>query len=202
MLKVGLTGGIACGKSVVRARLAERGLATLDADAVVHELLGPGTETTRKIGERFGPGVLSPDGSVDRKALGAIVFRDEASRRALNAIVHPRVWEAIDDFFREAERRGERLAIVDAALMVETGSYRHYDRVVVVHCRAEQQIERLMKRDALSREEAEGRLRAQMPIDEKKTFGDFLVDTSGSIGETLSRTDEVAGELERIAASP
>jgi dephospho-CoA kinase len=138
---------------------------------------------------------------VDRKALGAIVFGDEARRRELDAIVHPRVWDEIDRFFRDAERRGEPVAIVDAALMVETGSYRSYDRLIVVHCRAEQQLERLMRRDGFSKEEAERRLKAQMPIEDKRAFGDFLVDTNGTIEQTLARTDEIAGELERIAAS-
>jgi dephospho-CoA kinase len=198
VLKVGLTGGIACGKSLVRRRLGERGIPTLDADAVVHRLLGPGSEVSREIGECFGEGVVAEDGSIDRKALGAIVFADPEKREKLNAIVHPRVWSEIRRFFQEAERGGAKLAVVDAALMVETGSYKTYDRIIVVHCRPEQQVERLMARDRLSRAEAEKRIAAQMPIGEKRRYGDFLVDTSGSLTETEARVDELVEELRKI----
>ncbi|MGH9323057.1 MAG: dephospho-CoA kinase [Vicinamibacteria bacterium] len=199
MLKVGLTGGIACGKTVVRNGLEERGIPTLDADAVVHRLLGAGTDVGREIGETFGGRVIAPDKSVDREALGALVFADEEARRKLNRIVHPRVWREIERFFAERANAKDRVAVVDAALMIETGSFRRYDRVVVVHCRPEQQLERLMSRDGLSREDAERRIRAQMPIEEKRGFADFLVDTSGTIEETLARTDDLARELSRAA---
>jgi dephospho-CoA kinase len=195
VLKVGLTGGIACGKTVVRRRLEERGIPTLDADAVVHRLLQSGTDVTRRIAERFGKGVLASDGSVDRKALGAIVFGDEEARRKLNAIVHPGVWREIERFFEEREKASEPVAVVDAALMIETGSYRRYDRVVVVHCRPELQLERLMARDGLPREDALRRMSAQMPTEEKLPFADFLVDTSGSIEETLKQADDLVANL-------
>jgi dephospho-CoA kinase len=198
VLKIGLTGGIACGKSLVRMRLEERGFPTLDADEVVHRLLGPGSEATREIRARFGETVIGPDGAVDRKALGAIVFSDSRERDKLNEIVHPRVWAEIARFFGEAATAGARLAVVDAALMVETGSYETYDRLIVVHCRPEQQVERLMKRDGLSREQAEKRIAAQMPIEEKRGYGDFLVDTSGSLSETEERIEGLVEELERL----
>lgn len=197
MLKVGLTGGIACGKTVVRRRLEERGIPTLDADAVVHRLLGSGTEVTRQIAERFGESVIAPDGSVDRKALGAIVFADEEARKKLNAIVHPGVFREIERFFDERERASDPVAVVDAALMIETGSYRRYDRLVVVHCRPELQLERLMAREGLSREDAERRIRSQMPMEQKLAFADFLVDTSGSTEKTLEQTDDLASRLQR-----
>jgi dephospho-CoA kinase len=196
MLKVGLTGGIACGKTLVRRRLEERGIPTLDADAVVHRLLQAGTDVTRQIAESFGAEVIASDGSVDRKALGAIVFRDEEARKRLNAIVHPAVWREIERFFEEKEKATDSVAVVDAALMIETGSYQRYDRLVVVHCTPELQLERLMARDGLSREDAERRIRSQMPIDRKLPFADFLVDTSGSFEETLKQTDEVATRLQ------
>ncbi len=195
MLKVGLTGGIACGKTVVRRRLEERGVPTLDADAVVHRLLQSGTDVTRRIAQGFGSAVLASDGSVDRKALGAIVFSDEDARKKLNAIVHPGVWREIERFFEEREKASDPVAVVDAALMIETGSYRRYDRVVVVHCRPELQLDRLMARDGLSREDALRRMSAQMPIEEKRPFADFLVDTSGSIEETLKQADELVSKL-------
>jgi len=197
MLKVGLTGGIACGKTVVRRRLEERGIPTLDADAVVHRLLQSGTDVTRQIAESFGAAVIASDGSVDRKALGAIVFTDEEARKRLNAIVHPGVWREIERFFEEREKVSDPVAVVDAALMIETGSYRRYDRVVVVHCLPELQLERLMARDGLSREDAERRIRSQMPIEKKQLFADFLVDTSGSIEETMNHIDEIASQLRR-----
>jgi dephospho-CoA kinase len=186
VLKVGLTGGIACGKTVVRRRLEERGVPTLDADAVVHRLLQSGTEVSRQIAETFGDAVIA---RTDRwiESLGAIVFTDEEARRKLNAVVHPGVWREIERFFEEREKASDPVAVVDAALMIETGSYRRYDRVVVVHCLPELQLERLMARDALSREDAERRIRSQMPIEEKRPFADFLVDTSGSIEETLKQ---------------
>jgi len=196
VLKVGLTGGIACGKTVVRRRLEERGIPTLDADAVVHRLLQSGTDVTRRIAERFGDAVIAPDGSVDRRALGAIVFSDEEERKKLNAIVHPGVWREIERFFEEREKAFDPVAVVDAALMIETGSFRRYDRVVVVHCLPELQLERLMARDGLSREDALRRVSAQMPIEEKLPFADFLVDTSGSIEETLKKADDLVTQLQ------
>jgi dephospho-CoA kinase len=198
MLKVGLTGGIACGKTVVRRRLEERGIPTLDADAVVHRLLQSGTDVTREIAEIFGDAVIAPDGSVDRKALAAIVFNDEETLRKLNAVVHPAVWREIERFFEEREKASDPVAVVDAALMIETGSFRRYDRVVVVHCLPELQLERLMARDGLSREDALRRIRSQMPIEEKRPFADFLVDTSGSIEETLKQADDLASHLQRL----
>jgi dephospho-CoA kinase len=195
VLKVGLTGGIACGKSVVRRRLEERGIPTLDADAVVHRLLQAGTEVTRQVADAFGERVKAPDGSVDRKALGALVFQDDEQRQKLNAIVHPAVWLEIERFFEARERARDEVAVVDAALMIETGSYRRYESIVVVHCRPELQLERLMARDDISREDALRRIRAQMPLEEKMPFADFLVDTSGTLEETLEQADQLASKL-------
>ena len=194
-MKVGLTGGIACGKTVVRLRLEELGIPTLDADGVVHRLLQAGTEVARQVAEAFGEKVIESGGAVDRKALGALVFADEPSRRKLNAIVHPAVWREIEKFFEARERASDAVAVVDAALMIETGSYRRYDFLVVVHCRPELQLERLMARDDISREDALRRIRAQMPLEEKMRFADFLVDTSGNLEETLKQADELASKL-------
>jgi dephospho-CoA kinase len=194
-LRVGLTGGIACGKSVVRARFASRGVATLDADAVVHDLFAPGTDVTRSVARAFSAAVLAPDGSIDRRRLGDVVFADPDKRKSLEAIVHPAVYRAIDGFFAERARQGHRLAVVDAALMIETGSYKTYDRVVVVYCPPNTQRERLMARESLSHEEAERRIEAQMEAEKKKEFADYVIDTSGTMEETLERADEV---LERL----
>jgi dephospho-CoA kinase len=195
MLRVGLTGGIACGKTVVRKLLAERGAFTLDADTLVHELLGPGTPLSRRVGEEFGEGHLLPDGSVDRKKLGALVFADSEARQRLNALVHPEVVARIGQLLDGAERRGERLAIVDAALMIETGSYRGYDRIIVVHCPRSLQIRRLVERDGLTREEAERRVAAQMPVEDKKRFAHYLIDTAGTLEQTKKQVQAVWEQL-------
>ena len=194
-MRVGLTGGIACGKSVVRRRLSECDVPTLDADEVVHGLLASGTDVSREIESAFGAEVVAADGSVDRKRLGARAFSDERARERLNAIVHPRVFSAIESFFEKMAREKKSIAVVDAALMIETGSFRHYDCIVVVFCRPALQLRRLMERDGLTREEAERRIRAQMPIDEKCRFADFLVDTSGTLEGTLAQTDRLLDEL-------
>jgi dephospho-CoA kinase len=199
MLRIGLTGGIACGKTVVRKRLEERGIRALDADTVVHRILATDGEAIGEIVKEFGDSVAAPDGTIDRKALGALVFSDPTARERLNGIVHPRVYREIEGFFAKAAESGEPLAVVDAALMIETGSFRKYDRVIVVHCRRDQQCSRLMARSGLSAEDAERRIAAQMPIEEKRAYGDFLVDTSGTLEETLARTDSLAEELHRLA---
>ena len=195
MLKVGLTGGIACGKTVVRAHFESRGVSTLDADVVVHGLFVAGTAVTSAIAEAFGTNILGEDGSVDRKALGAIVFSDGGARKRLESIVHPAVFREIGAFFEAAAARGESLAVVDAALMIETGSYRTYDCIVVAYCPVDAQRARLMARDGLSEEDADRRIASQMPIDEKRRLADYVVDTSGTMDETLERTDEVLAQL-------
>jgi len=201
LLRVGLTGGIGCGKSVVRGLLGARGAFTIDADEVVHELLGPGTETSRQVAEAFGSHFLTSVGAVDRKALGALVFSSPEARARLNAIVHPRVFERLKELLEEAEERGERVAVVDAALMIETGSYKRYDRVVVVYCPREMQLERLKARDGLTDEEARLRVDAQMPIEEKKEFADYVVDNRGTLVETERQVDAVWRKLQSGAAA-
>lgn len=195
VLKVGLTGGIACGKTVVRTRLEQRGLPTLDADHVVHALLASGTTVSGKIATAFGPDVIADDGAIDRKALGHIVFLDREKRELLNHIVHPAVGEKIKEFFLHLDSQRKRLGVVDAALMVETGTYRNYHKVIVVACTPSQQLDRLMSRDGTSREEAKRRIEAQMPIDAKRGYGDFVIDTSGTLEETLEQTDRLCDEL-------
>ncbi len=197
MLKVGLTGGIACGKTVVRELLADRGAFTIDADAVVHQLMAAGTDLTRRIGEAFGSGVLSADGSVDRTSLGRLVFADSSARSKLNALVHPDVIREEKRLLREAEGRGEDIGVVDAALMIEAGTYRDYDKLLVVHCPRALQLERLAARDDLSRAEAARRVDAQMPVEEKKAYADFLIDTSGSLADTERQVEDVWQKLRR-----
>lgn len=200
MLRVGLTGGIACGKTGVRKLLADRGAFTIDADTIVHQLLDQKTELTDRIREQFGAEVLAPDGSVDRKKLGVVVFSDPEARRRLNRLVHPRVIAEEKRLLEEAERKGRELAVVDAALMIETGTYRNYDRLVVVYCPRAAQMERLMARDGLSKEEAARRVDAQLSIEEKKPYADYVIDTSGSLEETERQVQGVWEKLRREAA--
>ena len=200
MLKIGLTGGIACGKSFVLNEFRQLGVQCIDADEVAHQVILPGEPAYRDIVEHFGTGILGDDSAIDRKKLGAAVFGDERQRQRLNRIVHPRIHQELDRrLTRLVEEAGSEpdLAMVDAALMVETGSYRKYDYVVVVSCRPEQQLERLLGRGGLTRREAQARIDSQMPIAEKVRFADFVIDNSGD--RTRTRAREVHRQLLKLA---
>ena len=149
----------------------------------------------------FGRDVLAPDGSVDRKKLGAIVFSDPDARRELNRLVHPKVIAEEKRLLAEAERKGVQIGIVDAALMIETGTYRDYDRLVVVYCPREVQLERLVARDGLSPEDAARRVDAQLSVEEKKLYAHYVVDSPGSLEDTERRVGEVWDSLLRDAAA-
>ncbi|HKP73093.1 MAG TPA: dephospho-CoA kinase, partial [Pyrinomonadaceae bacterium] len=167
MLRVGLTGSIAVGKSFVSSVLAESGCHVLDADRTAREAVAPGTPGLRAVVGTFGGEVLRADGTLDRAKLGALVFQEESKRKLLNAILHPLIISAQDEWLREREREDPHgIGIVDAALMIETGSYQRFDKLIVVHCRTELQLERLVKRDGLTVEEAQRRIAAQMPQEE------------------------------------
>ena len=202
MLKIGLTGGIACGKSFVLNEFRQLGVQCIDADEVAHQVILPGEPAYRDIVEHFGTGILGDDSAIDRRKLGAAVFGDERQRRRqrLNRIVHPRIHQELDRrLSRLAEEPGSEpaLAMVDAALMVETDSYRKYDYMVVVSCRPEQQLERLLGRGGLTRREAQARIDSQMPIAEKVRFADFVIDNSGDRARTRAR--EVHRQLLKLA---
>ena len=202
MLKIGLTGGIACGKSFVLNEFRQLGVQCIDADEVAHQVILPGEPAYRDIVEHFGTGILGDDSAIDRRKLGAAVFGDERQRRRLNRIVHPRIHQELDRrLTRLAEEAGSEpaLAMVDAALMVETDSYRKYDYVVVVSCRPEQQLERLLGRGGLTRREAQARIDSQMPIAEKVRFADFVIDNSGDRARTRARTREVHRQMLKLA---
>lgn len=196
MLKVGLTGSIAVGKSYVLEIFRHLGAATLDADLTAREVVAAGTAGWRLIVERFGSNILLPNNEIDRARLGAIVFADEEKRQLLNSIVHPLVIETQNDWLRarEAENRGG-MAIIDAALMIESGGWRRFDKIIVVWCAAEIQLQRLMTRSDLSEAEALKRISAQMPQDEKKRYADFTIDTSGGFETTRERAIEVFERL-------
>ncbi len=199
MLKVGLTGSIAVGKSFVCEVLRELGAFVLDADLTAREVVAPNTIGLRKIVENFGAEVLQENGELDRVKLGAIVFGDEAKRQLLNSIVHPLVIEAQNDWLAEIERKNpSAIAVIDAALMIESGGYKRFDRLIVVWCDSAIQLERLMLRNNLSEAEALKRINSQMPQDEKKRYADFLIDTSEGFEAARAQTIEVFGQLELL----
>jgi dephospho-CoA kinase len=201
MLKVGLTGSIAVGKSHVLSIFRELGCHTIDADQIAREVVTPNSEGLKLVGEAFGSEVLQPDGSLDRQKLGAIVFADEVKRRQLNSILHPLIIAAQDEQIRQIEQSDPKgIAIIDAALMIESGGYQRMNKLIVVYCEPEIQLQRLMSRDGLSRETAETRIAAQMPQDEKKTFADFLINTSADHRQTRAQVEDVYRELRALAA--
>ena len=200
MLRVGLTGSIAVGKSHVVSLLKEFGCHVIDADQTARDVVAKGTEGLKRVVEEFGEEVLLPDGTLDRARLGAIIFEDREKRERLNAILHPIIIGAQDEQMRRwASEDPTGIGIVDAALMIESGGYKRFDKIVVVHCRPEIQLERLMRRNNLSREEAERRISAQMPQEEKMRHADFLIDTSEDYAVTRERTLEVFQKLKTLS---
>jgi dephospho-CoA kinase len=187
----GLTGGIASGKSTVAARLRARGVPVIDADELAREVVAPGTEGLRSLVEAFGDGILAPDGSLDRKGLARVAFGDDAARRRLNAITHPRIAQLTSDRADAFRRAGEPLACYEAALLVENGIADMFRPLVVVACPEDVQLERVRQRDSASREDALARIRAQKPLAEKVRVADYVIDTTGTLEENRARTDEV-----------
>jgi dephospho-CoA kinase len=199
LLKVGLTGGIATGKSHVLRRLAAHGVPTIDADVLAREVVQSGSAALGAIVRRFGREVLDPDGSLNRRALGDRVFADEAARRDLEAIIHPAVYDAIGAWLAQlaAAAGGARVAVADIPLLYETGHEADFDRVIVTRCTPDQQVARLRARDGLTEEEARRRLAAQWPIEEKAARADYVIDTNGSVEATDKEVDRVCEELSR-----
>jgi len=199
MLRIGLTGSIGVGKSFVASVFGELGCHVLDADDTAREVVEQGTPGLKDIVEAFGEDVLQPDGALDRKELAAIVFGDETKRLQLNAILHPRIMERQDEILRRWESEDPNgVGIVDAALMIESGGYKRFDKLIVVHCRPEVQLERVMLRNSLTRDEAQKRIDSQMSQEEKQRFGDFLIDTSDGFEPTRQRTKEVYDQLVQL----
>ena len=196
MLKVGLTGSIAVGKSFVVDVFRELGCHVLDADKTAREVVEPGTMGLQEIVKNFGESVLLSNGELNRSKLGGIVFADETKRQLLNSIVHPLVIERQNGWIESWEAADpDGIAIVDAALMIESGGYRRFDRLIVVWCRPEVQLERLMLRDGLSADEAARRIAAQMSQDEKRSYADLLIDTSDGFADARRQTIEVFEQL-------
>jgi len=194
----GLTGGIASGKSTVAARLRARGVPVIDADELARQVVGPGSEGLRDVAIAFGAGALSPDGTLNRPALAAVVFSDAAARRKLEAITHPRIARLMLERADELGRAGQPLACYEAALIVENGAQDQFRPLVVVSCPEEVQLARIRTRDTASQQDALARIRAQKPLSEKVAVADLVIDTAGSLEESERRTDEV---LRAVCAS-
>ena len=187
----GLTGGIASGKSTVAARLRALGLPVVDADELAREVVAPGTEGLAAVAAAFGPRALAADGSLDRRALAAIVFADEAARRTLNAIVHPRIALRTAERAARLDAAAEPLACYEAALLVENGTADAFRPLVVCACPEDVQVARVRERDGATAEEALARIRAQKPLAEKVALADHVIDTAVPVEAVLRRTDEV-----------
>ena len=200
MLRVGLTGSIAVGKSFVTKVLEDLGCRVIDADRLAREAVAPGSEGLRAVVVAFGEEVLAEDGALDRGRLGRIVFADESRRRLLNSILHPLIIAAQDELLKKWEAEDpETIAVVDAALMIESGGYGRFDKLIVVHCRPEVQLQRLIGRDGLSLDEALRRIASQMPQEEKLRYADYAVDTSEGFEATRRKAGEVFESLKRLA---
>jgi len=196
MLHAGLTGNIASGKSCAAAVFAGLGAHVIDADRVAHELLAFGTETYDRIVHAFGDGILKPDRKIDRKKLAQIVFFDSGKRLLLNRLVHPEVGSEIRRRISNLEQSSSNgIVIVDAALMVESGGYKMYHRLIVVTCDPALQISRVMNRDGLTEKEARARIESQMPVEEKLKFADYVIETSGTMEQTRDQIQAVYRDL-------
>lgn len=190
MIRAALTGGIATGKSSCLRAFAELGAQTIDADVLARAALAPGTPGLEAVARRFGPGVLRPDGTLDRAALARVVFADRAARADLEAIVHPEVYHRINEWFADLPA-GTRVAIADIPLLFETGHQHQFDCVIVCACDPAEQVRRIMTRDGLPAPDARARLAAQWPIEDKVARADYVIRTDGAMGDTRARIEEV-----------
>ncbi|HON37351.1 MAG TPA: dephospho-CoA kinase [Deltaproteobacteria bacterium] len=201
MVVAGLTGGIATGKSTVSALFASFGAAVIDADLIAREVVARGSPAWEKIVEHFGTGVLRQDGELDRERLGGIIFSDAAQKDVLNRIVHPEVFREMDRRIRKlGEENRAKVVICDVPLLIETGMHNGFDEVILVYVPEPLQIKRLMDRDGISRDEALRKVRAQMPIEEKRAYATIVIDNSASREETAGKTLQVYQYLQERAA--
>ena len=199
MLKVGLTGGIGCGKSFVGEALAELGCFVIQADDLGHEALAPGGAAYERVIQEFGGEILTGEGAINRRALAARVFGDADRLARLNAIVHPAVVRREEELVAEfAVREPHGIAVVEAAILIETGSYHRFDKIILVTCREEQQVERALRREGALETDVRARIGRQMPLERKQKFADFVIDTSGEKANTLRQTRAVYEKLRSI----
>jgi dephospho-CoA kinase len=199
MLKVGLTGGLACGKSFVGQAFADLGCHLLQADQLGHEVLAPGGEAYGPVVRAFGTGILIGGEEIDRRALAGQVFGNPERLAVLNSLVHPPVQRREEEWLAGVAAVDPLgIAVVEAAILIETGSYKRFDKLIVVACDEDQQVQRAMKRDGLGRNEVLARLSRQMPLSEKLKFADFVINTSGTKEETLRQVRTVYETLRII----
>ena len=199
MLRVGLTGGLACGKSFVGEALAGWGCFLIEADELGHEVLRPGGEAYEPVIQEFGRDVVDASGEIDRRRLAARVFGNPEALTRLNALVHPPVVRREEQLIAAfAVREPKGIAVVVGAILIETGSYKRFDRLVLVTCSEQQQLDRAMRRDGATEAEVRARLGQQMSLDQKRQFADYVIDTSGAKQDTLRQTRAVYEELRRI----
>ena len=198
MFVVGLTGGIASGKSVVSNMLRDLGACIIDADETSREVMIPHTKCWEEVIASYGSELLQEDLTIDRKKLAISVFKDSEQIEKLNRIVHPYIMQRIEEMIEEIKARDpQSLVIVDAALLVETGVYKHYDKLIVVYVSKETQLERLMNRDAMSREEAESRIDLQSPLTQKLKVADYVIENEGPLSKTKKEVEKVYKALTR-----
>jgi dephospho-CoA kinase len=201
MLKVGLTGGIACGKSFVGEALASCGCFVIQADELGHKVLARDGEAYADVVREFGAQILDADGAIDRPRLAALVFADAPKLARLNAIVHPAVIRRQEQLAAEFfARQPHGIAVVEAAILIETGRFRSFDKLILVFCAQEVQMERAMRRPHAVEADVRARIDRQMPIEEKRKYADFVIDASGTKEDTLRQTRMIYEELRRIEA--
>jgi dephospho-CoA kinase len=189
-MNIGLTGGIACGKSTVSAMLVRRGAILIDADQIAREVVEPGSPVLARVAERFGQDILLPDGRLHRKKLGERIFGDDAARKDLESLLHPPIRAIMKERMRENESHyPDKLVVVDVPLLYESGLEWMFEQVLVVYVPRELQLKRLIARDGLTTEQAERRLQAQMPIERKRDKADVVIDNSGTPAETERQVD-------------
>lgn len=199
MLKIGLTGGLACGKSFVGEALASYGCYLIRADELGHEALARGGAAFEPAVAEFGCDILDPAGEIDRRRLAARVFGDAEALARLNRLVHPAVQRREEQLMAEFRaREPQGIAVVEAAILIENGRYKNFDHLILVTCSEEQQVARAIHRGGLDEAEVRARLSRQMPLAEKRKFADFVIDTSGAKQETLRQTRAVYETLRRI----
>jgi dephospho-CoA kinase len=201
MLQVGLTGGLASGKTFVGHALRDLGCYLIEADELGHQVLQPGAEAYDAVIHAFGSDILDPDGFIDRHKLGELVFGKPELLAKLSSLVHPPVGQRQERMIAEILKADPAaIIVVEAAILVETGSYKRFDRLIVAFCSPEQQMERAMKRGAYTREEAMARLSRQLPLEDKLRVADYVVDTSGTKENTLEQVRTVYGSLRSLKA--